>query len=264
MVMPALAPLRSAAFRRVAAADTVSMIGNAVAPVALAFAVLDLGGSAAALGVVVGARSAAQVLFLLLGGVVADRVPRQVVLVGSSAASALTQGAVAAVVIGRVDSIALLAVLSAVNGAVSAFTLPAAAALLPATVEQSVLRQANALIRIVTNTTGVAGAAVAGLLVAVLGSGWCIGVDAASFAVAGAIFAGLRLLGIPAPAAARDRVWAELVQGWGEFRSRTWLWVVVASAAAGNAAFVGAVFVLGPVIANATFGRRYWGMVWPP
>ncbi len=261
MVMPALAPLRSAAFRRVAAADTVSMIGNAIAPVALAFAVLDLGGSAAGLGVVVGARSAAQVLFLLLGGVVADRVPRQVVLVGSSAASALTQGAVAVVVIGRVDSIALLAGLSAVNGAVSAFTLPAAAALLPATVEQSVLRQANALIRIVTNTTGVAGAAVAGVLVAVLGSGWCIGVDAASFAVAGAIFAGLRLPNTPAPAAARERVWTELVQGWGEFRSRTRLWVVVASAAAGNAAFVGAVFVLGPVIANATFGRRYWGLV---
>lgn len=260
--MSALAPLRSAAFRRVAAADTVSAVGNAVAPVALAFAVLDLGGSAASLGLVVGARSLAQVVFLLLGGVVADRLPRQVVLVGSSAGSALTQAAVAALVIGRVDSIGLLAALSAVNGAVSAFTQPAASALLPATVDASMLRQANALIRIITNSMRVVGTAVAGVLVAVLGSGWCIAVDAASFAAAGAIFfTGLRLPATVGAAAGRERVWTELAQGWSEFRSRTWLWVVVASAAVGNAAFVGAVFVLGPVIADHTFGRKLWGVV---
>lgn len=260
MLMPA-GPFRSAAFRRVAAADTVSMLGNAVAPVALAFAVLDLGGSASALGVVVGARSLANVLFLLVGGVVADRLPRQVVLLGSSAASAVTQGVVAVLVIGRVDSIALLAGLSAVNGAVSAFSMPAAAALLPATVEASLLRRAYASIRILTNTASVAGAALAGILVAALGSGWAIAVDAASFAVAGAIFAGLRLPYSPVAPPRHEPMWTELAQGWEEFRSRTWLWVVVASAAVGNAAFVGSIQVLGPVIADHTFGRRLWGVV---
>ena len=75
------------------------MLGNAIAPIALAFAVLDLTGSAADLGLVVGARSLINVLFLLFGGVVADRLPRHLVMVGSCALAALTQAAVAALVL---------------------------------------------------------------------------------------------------------------------------------------------------------------------
>jgi MFS family permease len=148
-VSSVIAPLRSRPFRNLVIGSTVSRLGNSIAPVALAFAVLDLTGSATSLGIVVGARSLANVIFALLGGVVADRLPRNIVLVGSSLAGAVTQGLVAVLVFERIDSVALLAALSAVNGTVSAFALPASVALIPQTVPAEQLVPANAFARMV-------------------------------------------------------------------------------------------------------------------
>lgn len=261
------APLRSAPFRALASARVVSVLGGAIAPVALAFAVLDLTGSATDLGIVVGARSLANVAFLLLGGIVADRLPRQVVLVGSSLAAALTQGVVAALVLARTDSIALLAALSAVNGAVSAFALPAAAALQPQTVDRAHLQQATALVRTGVSAALILGGSVGGILVAAVGPGWGIALDAASFLVAAVLFARVR---VPAaterarsdlPAGSDTRVWTDLVTGWGEFTSRTWLWVVVVAFLLINAMIAGCLGVLGPLVADESVGRAAWGLV---
>lgn len=261
------APLRSAPFRALASARVVSVLGGAIAPVALAFAVLDLTGSATDLGIVVGARSLANVAFLLLGGIVADRLPRQVVLVGSSLAAALTQGVVAALVLARTDSIALLAALSAVNGAVSAFALPAAAALQPQTVDRAHLQQATALVRTGVSAALILGASVGGILVAAVGPGWGIALDAASFLVAAVLFARVR---VPAAterprsdlrAGSDTRVWTDLVTGWGEFTSRTWLWVVVVAFLLINAMIAGCLGVLGPLVADESVGRAAWGLV---
>ncbi len=255
------APLRSAPFRALAAARVVSILGGAVAPVALAFAVLDLTGSATDLGIVVGARSLANVAFLLLGGVVADRLPRHVVLVGSSLAAALTQGVVAALVLSRTDSIALLAVLSAANGAVSAFAFPAAAALQPQTVDRAHIQQATALVRIGVSAAMVLGASVGGVLVATVGPGWGIGLDAASFLVAAGLFARVRVPAASEHARSDTRVWTDLVTGWGEFTSRTWLWVVVVAFLVINALIAGCTGVLGPLVADGSVGRAGWGLV---
>jgi MFS family permease len=187
-VTSVLAPLRSRPFRYLVIGSTVSRLGNAIAPVAPAFAVLDLTGSATSLGIVVGARSLANVIFLLLGGVVADRLPRSFILVGSSLASAATQGVVAVLVFARTDSVALLAVLSAVNGTLSAFALPASVALVPQTVPADQLVPANAFARMGANAASLLGVAVAGIVVAGLGSAWGIAIDAASFAVAALFF----------------------------------------------------------------------------
>jgi len=261
------APLRSAPFRALASARVVSVLGGAIAPVALAFAVLDLTGSATDLGIVVGARSLANVAFLLLGGIVADRLPRQVVLVGSSLAAALTQGVVAALVLARTDSIALLAALSAVNGAVSAFALPAAAALQPQTVDRAHLQQATALVRTGVSAALILGGSVGGILVAAVGPGWGIALDAASFLVAAVLFARVR---VPAAterprsdlrAGSDTRVWTDLVTGWGEFTSRTWLWVVVVAFLLINAMIAGCLGVLGPLVADESVGRAAWGLV---
>jgi MFS family permease len=257
-------PLAYPAFRWLLAARTTVMLGNAVAPVALAFAVLDLTGSASDVGIVVAARSLANVLLLLFGGVLADRFPRVRVLVGSSLAAAATQGAVAALVLSGEASIPLLAVLSALNGASAAVAFPASAALTPQTVPQDVLQPANALLRLGINGAAVLGAALGGILVAVAGPGWGIAVDAVAFALAALLFSRLRVTATRADAAgAHDvvRIWTDLSAGWSEFVSRRWVWVVVAQFAVVNACLAGVNTVLGPAVADETFGRGGWGVV---
>ncbi|WP_431886274.1 MFS transporter [Micromonospora wenchangensis] len=255
-----LAPLRHAAFRRLAAGRLVNMVGNAVAPVALAFAVLDLTGSVRDLGLVVGARSLMNVLFVLFGGVLADRVPRRLVLVGSNLLGALTQAAVAALVLTGTATIPLLLALGAANGVVSALAQPAAAAATPQTVPAELIQSANAVIRLGMNAGMIGGTALGGLLVAAVGPGWGLAVDAVTFAVAAVAFAGVR---VPAArgAAARTGVVADLREGWTEFAARTWVWVVVLGFMVLNAALAGGVSVLGPAVADATIGRSAWGLV---
>ncbi|MCP1502940.1 MFS family permease [Curtobacterium herbarum] len=256
-------PLRSAPFRWLLAARTTSILGNAVAPIALAFAVLDLTGSAADLGLVVASRSVANVAVLLFGGVIADRLPRDVVLVGTSFAAAVTQGAVAVLVITGSASISSLVVLSVLNGAVAAVSLPAAGALVPDTVPETQLRPANALLRLGLNGGSILGASAGAGLVAVVGPGWGLAVDAAGFAVAGVLFGRMRLPRGAADAGRTERtsVVADLREGWREFVGRRWVWIVVLQFAVLNAAFVGATAVLGPVVADASFGRAAWGLV---
>ncbi|QDY08294.1 MFS transporter [Micromonospora sp. HM134] len=255
-----LAPLRYAAFRRLAAGRLVNMVGNAVAPVALAFAVLDLTGSVRDLGLVVGARSLMNVLFVLFGGVLADRVPRRLVLVGSNLLGALTQAAVAALVLTGTATIPLLLALGAANGVVSALAQPASAAATPQTVPAELIQPANAIIRLGMNAGMIGGAALGGLLVAAVGPGWGLAVDAFTFALAAVAFAGVRV-----PAArggdVRTGIVADLREGWTEFAARTWVWVVVLGFMVLNAALAGGVSVLGPAIADATIGRSAWGLV---
>lgn len=256
-------PLAHAPFRWLLAARTTAIVGNAVAPIALAFAVLDLTGSAADLGLVVAARSIANVAMLLFGGVLADRLPRGAVLVGSSLAAAATQGTIAALVLTGTAGIPILVVLSVVNGAVAAVSLPAAAALVPDTVPVALLRPANALLRLGLNGGSIVGASVGAVVVAAVGPGWGLAIDAAAFAVAAVFFGRLRL---PDRADAVDpgataSMWADLREGWREFASRRWIWIVVLQFAVLNAAFVGATTVLGPLVADQTFGRGGWGLV---
>ena len=120
-----LAPLRDRRFRLLFAGRSVSMLGSSMAPVALAFAVLDLSDSAAVLGIVLAARSIPMVVFLLLGGVVADRSSRSLVLQVSHLLSALTQGTVAVLLLTGSAEVWSLVVLEALNGTVAAFTFPA-------------------------------------------------------------------------------------------------------------------------------------------
>lgn len=254
--------LNHAPFRWLLAARTVSIVGNAVAPIALAFAVLDLTGSPVDLGLVVAARSVANVAVLLFGGVIADRLPRDVVLVATSIGAALTQAAVAALVLTGTATIPLLVVLSVLNGAVAAVSLPTTAAMAPETVPDSLLRPANAVIRLGVNGGTIVGASAGAGLVAVVGAGWGLAVDALGFAVAAALYAGIRLPRRPAaPGDTRPSVVADIREGWVEFSGRRWVWTVVAQFAVLNAAFVGATTVLGPVVADDSFGRAAWGLV---
>ncbi|WP_426561876.1 MFS transporter [Angustibacter sp. McL0619] len=253
-------PLRHSGFRWLLTGRFASYLGNAVAPVALAFAVLDLTGSVSDLGLVVGARSIANVLLLLFGGVLADRLPRALVLRGSSYAAALTQAVVAVVVLTHTATIPMLMVLGVLNGAVAGMSFPASAALTPQTVPGSLIRQANALLRLATNTALIGGTAIGGVLVAGVGPGWGIAVDAASFAVAGLCFSRIRVPDLPSSPGAATSTLTQLREGWGEFVSRTWVWVVVVAAMGLNAAYTGGIAVLGPAVADDSIGRRSWGI----
>jgi MFS family permease len=254
-------PLRLSSFRFLVAGRFISMLGTGVAPIAMAFAVLDLTGSVADLGLVVGARSLAQLVFLLAGGVAADRFPRHRVMVVSSVLAALTQAAVAIVVLTGAATILLLVVLSLVNGAVSALTVPAGSAVVAQAVPTALRRKANAINRMGTSAASIIGTAVGGVLVAAVGPGWGLAADAASFAIAALCFAFLRISPQrDAPPPATDGL-SDLRDGWTEFITRTWVWVVVLGFAVVKLAFAGAIQVLGPVVADATFGRQGWGLV---
>jgi MFS family permease len=157
------------AFRHLFTARLLTVLGNGIAPIALAFAVIDIGGDAADLGIVVAARSLFNVLFLLIGGVLADRYSRSVVMVSSSAIAALSQAIVAWLVLDGSATIALLAILSALNGAASGIALPASSAIVPQTVAPNKLRQANAFIQSGVYGGTVLGASLGGLLISIVG-----------------------------------------------------------------------------------------------
>jgi MFS family permease len=264
----ALAPLRHAPFRFLLAGRTINSLGNAIAPVALAFAVLDLTGSPSDLGLVVGVRMLVNVLFLLFGGALADRMPKHHLMVGSSIAAGVTQGAVAALVLSGTATIPLLIALSAVNGMASALALPASSSILPQLIPAGIRQQGIALSRLSFNGAYIVGAPLGGVLVAGVGPGWGIAVDAVAFLVSAVAFALLRIPagqppepGAPPAEPERTGILTDLRVGWGEFRSRTWLWVVVTGFALINAALSGGMSVLGPVVADDTIGRRAWGFV---
>ena len=259
-VLPAsLAPLREEGFRRLVTGTAISRFGNGLAGVALAFAVLDLTGSIALLGLVVAARSITNVALLLVGGVLADRLPRGLLLSGSSVLSGAAQLGAAAIVAVRLDLVWLLALLAAVNGAASAVSQPLASALVPQTLPAPLLQQGNALARMSGNLTGLLATAVAGLVVAFAGSAVAVAVDGVTFLLAAIAWAGLR-----APAPDREQASSfvqDLVEGWHAFRTRRWLWTIVAAFTLSNCCYAGAVLVLGPAYADATIGRPAWGLV---
>ncbi|NUO57407.1 MAG: MFS transporter [Hamadaea sp.] len=260
--MSALTPLRHAPFRYLLLGRTTSMLGNSIAPMALAFAVLDLTGSVRDLGFVVAARSLTNVVFILFGGVVADRLPRRLVMIGSNTLAALTQCVVAVLLFTHSATFGLLMALAAMNGLVAAFSFPAMSAIAGQVVPDEIRQQSNALIRLSVNVVGIGGAAVGGLLVAAFGSGWSIAIDAASFGLAGVFFAFIRVPSVRAAStAARASTLHELRVGWREFIARPWLWAVVAGFCVLNMMLSAALSVLGPSVADETFGRTAWGLV---
>lgn len=186
--MSAQALLRHRPFLALLTGRSVSLAGNGLANIAITFAVLDLTGSATDLGIVLAARSVPQVVLLLFGGVLADRLPRHLVLVVSNLVCGLTQTVAATLLLTDHASVGALVALEAVNGASAAFIFPASAGLLPQTVPAGELQPANAIFRMLSTAAMVAGMSLGGVLVAGVGPGWGLAVDALSFVVAAACF----------------------------------------------------------------------------
>ena len=245
-------------------ARTVSTAGSVMVPVALAFAVLHIDQSAAALAQVLGVRTLTMVVFLLVGGVVADRISRIVVLQVSHVLTCLTQALAAFLIISGDATLTRLTVIEGVNGAVSAFTMPAMMGVVPLVVDRRRLQQANALLSFSRSGLAIIGPAVAGLLVVGVGPGWALAVDALTYAVA---ILCLTRVGLPRRSqeagAPRHSMVRELREGWSEFTRREWLWVVVLAFGLTNAIHTGVIGVLGPLVATSapSIGEAGWGLV---
>jgi MFS family permease len=153
-------PLGQREFRFLFLGRTTSFVGNAFANVALAFAVLDLTGSKADLGFVLAARTVPQVLFLLVGGIWADRLPRHRVMVFSNVVSGLSQGVIAVLLLTSEVEVWQLAALGAINGLSAAFFFPAATGIVPQTVPQRLLQPANAILRLGQNASWIGAVAI--------------------------------------------------------------------------------------------------------
>ena len=255
-----VAPLRERNFRWYFASRFVNTLGNMMASVALAFAVLEITDSATALGWVLAAHTAPMVVFLLWGGVIADRFPRTLVLQVSNVASGVTQASIALLVITGTAEIWMIVAISAVHGLVSAMSFPAMASLLPQLVPREELQPANALMSLMRGGLTVLGPTVSALLVVTVGAGWALFADALTWFAAAALLTGVRM---PPPdsSGARTGMLVDLREGWVYFRSTTWLWVVVLAFGFLNAIQTGALFTLGPAVAKDTIGEQGWGLV---
>jgi MFS family permease len=248
-----LGPLVERQYRLLFAATTVTTIGDAVAGIALAFAVLDLPGAGATdLGIVLATRQAANAAVLVFGGVLSDRLPRQQVLAAASLVQGGAQAATAGFVLSGHPSVALLAGLQGLYGAGQGFVLPAEIGLVPLTVSPARLQQANALRGMTRNLLFVLGPALGGAIVVASDPGTALLIDACTFVLAAVLLARI-VLPPRAAAVSRSRFFHELREGWREFVSRSWLWVSVLLFGVGNVFFM-FWLVLGPAEAKERLG----------
>jgi MFS family permease len=242
------------------AAAFVTNLGSHGALVAAAFAVLEAGGDGGDVGLVAAARTLPLVLFLLIGGAVADRLPRHRVMVAANALNCLSQGAFAVLVLAGEPLLWQMMLLSALGGTGQAFFSPAAEGMLLSSVRGEQAGRAFAVFRMAMQGAAVGGAALGGAMVAAIGPGWVLAADAAAFAVAGALRGLLDVSHIPARAPGGGML-ADLRDGWREVAGRPWLWGIVVQFSIANAVVGAADAVYGPLVARDHLGGAApWGL----
>jgi MFS family permease len=241
------------------AGQATSAIGDGLVSIALAFAVLRIGGSATQLGMVLAVGLATRVAFYLVGGVWADRLPRQVVMLTSDLVRAAQQFVVGILLITGTAQMWHLVVGAIVYGLAAAFFQPASTGLVPATVSTPRLQQANALMGLSRSINLVGGPLISGLLVAIVGPGWVFVINAATFIVSAVTLAMLR---VERPVrAVRESFLTDLALGWHQLAIRPWYWLNLCAHALW--AFASAsIYVLGPIVAARRLGGpSAWGLI---
>ncbi|MFL5954889.1 MAG: MFS transporter [Gaiellaceae bacterium] len=254
-------PLRGRDFRLFFVGQTTSTFGSSVASVALAFAVLQVTGSIASVGLALAATRVPLIVFVLLGGVAGDRLSRRKVMLASDAGRFATQATAALLLLTGSARLWELLVLFALHGLAQAFFAPAAVGLVPELVEAPSLQSANALLDFSRGGSGLVGQLAGGVLVTLTSPGTAFAVDSLTFLVSACALGALGRSGALTLAPA-GRILHDLAEGWNEFRSRTWLWVGVVHIALLNAFALVSFFALGPVVAKrALGGGAAWGVV---
>lgn len=252
--------LRERGFRLFFLGYLTSLLGTAIYPVAITFAVLDEGGTASDLGLVLSAQTVPLVVLVLAGGVLGDRLPRKPLMVGADLLRCGSQATLAFLLITGRPTIATMMALVAMLGVGQALFLPSMNGLIPEVTSAGRLQEANALRGVADSIGRTVGPAVGGAVVAVVNPGWAIALDAATYG-ASALFLAMLPLARGARVHARPML-AELRHGWHEFWSRTWLWVIVVQFAFWHMLVLAPFMVLGAVVADSSLGgSTAWGTI---
>src|SRR3954468_8861454 len=247
-------------FRLLFAGQSLSVVGDRMMAVAIAFAVLEIG-DATDLGIVLAASGIPFALFAIAGGVLSDRVGRRRTMIASDVIRTVCQAIVAALLISGRAEVWMLVVLSAVYGASAAIFMPALMGLIPQLVPTERIQEANALLGFTRTVANVAGPALAGLIIALGTPGDVIAIDALTFAVSAACLIALRPAA-PALEPDGDGFAARLRAGWREVRARRWLTVGLGAMAAYHVCVLPAVYVLGPVLSERELsGASSWAAI---
>lgn len=248
-------------FKKLVLARFISNFGNGITPIAMSFGVLGLpDGSASKLSLVLGSQMIPLLLFMLFGGVVGDRYKRNKIVGGSDIlGSAFVMVSASSFIFGFV-SIPLLCAMGALFGILNALWWPAFSGVLPELLPKEQLQRGNSVIGLLNAFGYTAGALLGGVIVAFVGSGWALAVDALSFFIAGVLVWTLDL-----PKIVREQtntLFHQLREGWREFISRKWVVSVVIAFTFINLAYESTLGVLGPLaMKESGYGPREWSII---
>ncbi|MFF3204089.1 MFS transporter [Streptomyces sp. NPDC002962] len=255
--------LRERNLRRLFCAQAASVLGSSMMPIALSFAVLEHGGGASGVGLVLGAQTAPLIVFLLAGGVLADRWGRRVTMIGSDLARAAIEITVVVILLTVGMPLGGFVAFAAALSVAAAFFHPAFHGFVPEVVSGKRLQEANALGSTLNSIGSLLGPAVAGALVAWTDPAWVIAIDAATFLASALFLAGVRTSSSATKASREDEsFFRQLQHGWREFSSRTWLWSLLAYTSLASTFVLGPVMVLGiAFVGGKENGAAQWGTV---
>jgi len=236
----------------------ISNVGNGLSPIALAYGVLSLKGSTGTdLSLVMTARIAPMIIFMLLGGVIGDRFKRNRIVGGSDVIGSLIAGTSAVSFIVGFANIPLLCLMGGLFGILNALWWPAMSGVLPEILPKDSLQKGNAVVGLLSNFGFVFGALIGGTVVTLYGSGWALLVDAISFMIAGLLVWNMNLP--PMPDREKNSMLHDLKVGWFEFISRSWVVAIVVCFTFMNLCFEATLSVLGPLAFNSGgHGPRNW------
>jgi len=254
-------------FRLLLADRLLAPMAAAFSLVGVSFAVLAATGSTADLSYVIAAQAAPSLVFLLVGGVIADRIAPQLVIIAANVMVAAGEGTFGILILTSHPAVWVMIALELLTGTGVALFYPASMALLPRLVTTEQMREASAISRLTMNAAMMAGAALAGECVAMFGAGWALAVCGVGMFATVPLLLAIKAAPLDRPEMAGAQVAApsmlrELREGWSEFRSHTWLWATVLQFAVVLAAWCGGFQVLGPAVARAHLGGpAAWGLI---
>jgi len=250
-----LSALRSRPFRLLWLGQTISVLGDGLVLVAIGLYVTRLTGDPADVGLVLAAYSLPLVSLLLIGGVIADRVPRRRVMIAADAVRGVVHGLLALLIATGAVRIWHMVVVGVLFGTGEAFFQPAYTGLVPQTVPEDEIQAAQALGGVSRELAAFVSPALATLLVLTVGGATAFALDAATFVVSALTLSRVRARP-RGEASEGGGLWRELLQGWSAVRQRTWVWATVAAFAVAVLVAYAPFFVLGAAVARHVYGSE--------